>query len=144
MIGNGVAGVMVAVLRVITKLAFANTAEGRRTAAIIYFALAAVVMLICVVLFVWLTQLPITRFYHAQHRASQRHQPGALTSPPAPVRHHADARAARHALHSSGSLNATSIDACVVCNGSCCCCDVDWLLVCLFVYCFFFLLRTHL
>ena len=137
MIGNGVAGVMVALLRIVTKLAFADTEEGRRTSAIIYFALAAFVMLLCAVLFVWLTRLPITRFYHAQHRASQRHQPGALTAPKASLNASPSTARTVRLLH-DGDADTTSSDDSSAAGGSAL---IEVVRVLLFPRCFAHILR---
>jgi hypothetical protein len=68
MMGNGIAGVVVMALRVVTIFALPDDFAS----ALAFFALSAFVLLLCIVLFVWLMRLPITRNYDAEYKASKR------------------------------------------------------------------------
>lgn len=63
MIGNGVAGIIVGLLRIITKISLPDTAEGLQTATIIYFALAALSMAVCLVGFWYMLRVPFARHF---------------------------------------------------------------------------------
>jgi equilibrative nucleoside transporter 1/2/3 len=84
MIGNGVAGIIVTLIGILTRFVFptgahltdAENVAARRDSAYLYFALAAGVLLLCIVLFMVLMRLPITQHYHSRHVASQRRAHG--------------------------------------------------------------------
>jgi len=63
MSGNGVAGVLSSLLRIITKASVPNTPSGQQTSGILFFALGASVMLICIVSYFVLIRLPIAQYY---------------------------------------------------------------------------------
>jgi hypothetical protein len=73
MMGNGVAGIVVMVLRVITIFAFPSQLFA---SALSFFLLSAFVLIVCFVLFIVLLRLPITRGYDAEHKASKRSDRG--------------------------------------------------------------------
>lgn len=58
------AGVLVSVLRVITKAAYAQDAHGLRKSANLYFAVSIVVMALCVVLYNVAHRLPVIQYYN--------------------------------------------------------------------------------
>ena len=80
MMGNGIAGVVVMVMRIVTKFAIP---DDEFASALAFFVLAALVLLVCIALFVWLLRLPITRNYDADFKASKRR--GAPTSDRQPL-----------------------------------------------------------
>jgi len=57
--GNGVAGLAVSLLRVFTKVSVPN----ERTSSLLYFALAGVVVFLCIVSYFILIRLPFTKYY---------------------------------------------------------------------------------
>lgn len=63
MSGNGVAGLLVALIRIVT---FAAIPTDDRTSTVIYFALACAVCLLCLVGFLILRRMDITAFYVGQ------------------------------------------------------------------------------
>lgn len=72
MAGNGVAGLLVGLLRIITKLAFPNTTVGIRDSSIVYFALAAFVLVFCAFGFSLLIKNPFGAYYLSVfHKAQQ-------------------------------------------------------------------------
>jgi equilibrative nucleoside transporter len=63
MSGNGVAGLGAAFLRIVTKVSLPQTTKGLETSSTIYFALAAAVLLCCIICYSFLMALPVTRYY---------------------------------------------------------------------------------
>jgi len=70
--GNGVAGVSICVIRLITKGVYSSGSfEDNRMSALLYFGVAAGVVLICLVLFQLATTLPFVKYYmRARARAA--------------------------------------------------------------------------
>jgi equilibrative nucleoside transporter 1/2/3 len=68
MSGNGVAGILSSLLRIITKVAEPDTARGQQNSGIAFFSLAAGVILICIVSYLVLIRLPITKFYMSTYK----------------------------------------------------------------------------
>ncbi|KAL6046313.1 Equilibrative nucleoside transporter 1 [Balamuthia mandrillaris] len=62
MSGNGVAGIGVGLLRIITKAAFPHALF---TSAVIYFAISGAIMLMCAISYIFFLRLPYTK-YHMQ------------------------------------------------------------------------------
>ena len=65
MSGNGIAGVLVGLLRIVTKLAFPNTIDGLRNSSIVYFVLAAAILAVCAFSFVLLLKNQFGVYYLA-------------------------------------------------------------------------------
>jgi len=58
--GNAIAGIVVCILRIITKASFPLDVNGLRRSAIVYFAIAAFVLLLCIFAYIVLIRLPFT------------------------------------------------------------------------------------
>mmetsp|Transcript_14691 Transcript_14691/g.46099 ORF Transcript_14691/g.46099 Transcript_14691/m.46099 type:complete len:526 (-) Transcript_14691:133-1710(-) len=88
MAGNGIAGLLVAGLRALTKVAYSADVPGYRAAARWYFFLSAGVIAACIAFFLVLLKLPITKYYfeindnhkEAARAASQRRAAGIANS----------------------------------------------------------------
>ena len=88
MAGNGIAGLLVAGLRALTKVAYSADVPGYRAAARWYFFLSAGVIASCIAFFLVLLKLPITKYYfevndnhkEAARIASQRRTAGIANS----------------------------------------------------------------
>jgi hypothetical protein len=63
MAGNGVAGILAVLIRIITKLSLPNTTGGLIIGACIYFGIAAFVNFLCIIGYIILNRLPITTYY---------------------------------------------------------------------------------
>ena len=63
MTGQGVAGVMVGLIRIITKAGYGTSREGTIASTLIYFILAAFLELLCVLSFFVLIRLPFSKFH---------------------------------------------------------------------------------
>lgn len=61
--GNGVAGLVVSLLRVLTKASVPDDTRGLRFSSLLYFVLSAVTMLACIVGYFVLVRLPFTKHY---------------------------------------------------------------------------------
>eukprot|EP01097_Dermamoeba_algensis_P005438 TRINITY_DN345_c0_g1_i1.p2 TRINITY_DN345_c0_g1~~TRINITY_DN345_c0_g1_i1.p2 ORF type:complete len:114 (-),score=14.38 TRINITY_DN345_c0_g1_i1:756-1097(-) len=61
MTGSGVSGIIVGILRVVTKLSLSDDFEGKKKSAMIYFALGGFSMIFCVVGYWLLTKLEFSR-----------------------------------------------------------------------------------
>lgn len=82
----GVAGLIVCLLRMMSKVAFLHDPEAKRDSARLYFAISAFVCLLCAVSFRYLWSLPFTQYYLA--RSPQSRNVGATgceRGAPAPV-----------------------------------------------------------
>ncbi|CAI9286466.1 unnamed protein product [Lactuca saligna] len=66
--GNATAGLMVSILRVITKASLPHTKKGLRTSTQIYFVFSALIVLICVICTNVLDKLPMIRYYRNKSR----------------------------------------------------------------------------
>jgi len=58
--GNAIAGIVVCILRIITKVSFPFDVNGLRRSAIVYFAIAAFVLLLCIFAYIIFIRLPFT------------------------------------------------------------------------------------
>eukprot|EP01111_Echinosteliopsis_oligospora_P013565 TRINITY_DN4895_c0_g1_i1.p1 TRINITY_DN4895_c0_g1~~TRINITY_DN4895_c0_g1_i1.p1 ORF type:complete len:431 (-),score=65.89 TRINITY_DN4895_c0_g1_i1:20-1312(-) len=63
MTGNGVAGILTSLLSIITTLTFPDTFQGQKEIGIVYFMISAFVIVICVMGYLVLQKLPITKYY---------------------------------------------------------------------------------
>lgn len=63
MSGNGVAGLGVSLLRIVTKASFPSSHQGVRRSSLIFFAISAFTTFLCAVGYVYLVRLPFTRYY---------------------------------------------------------------------------------
>jgi len=61
--GNGVAGVVACILRIVTKLSLPETTSGLRISTLIYFIISAFIMLLCIISYTLLVRLPFSKFY---------------------------------------------------------------------------------
>ncbi|EGC30817.1 hypothetical protein DICPUDRAFT_99412 [Dictyostelium purpureum] len=71
MSGNGVAGIIASVFSIITTASVSNTPEGFKKSSYIFFFLAAGVMILCLLCFVLLLQLPFTKYFLTAYEASK-------------------------------------------------------------------------
>ncbi|KAK3223297.1 hypothetical protein Dsin_010322 [Dipteronia sinensis] len=62
--GTGCSGVLVSVLRILTKAVYPQDAHGLRKSANLYFGVGIVVMAICIVLYNVAHRLPIIKYHH--------------------------------------------------------------------------------
>ncbi|KAK0573918.1 hypothetical protein LWI29_015542 [Acer saccharum] len=62
--GTGFSGVLVSVLRILTKAVYPQDADGLRKSANLYFGVGIVVMAICIVLYNVAHRLPIIKYHH--------------------------------------------------------------------------------
>ncbi|XP_076938906.1 equilibrative nucleotide transporter 8-like [Bidens hawaiensis] len=67
--GNATAGLVVSILRIITKASFPHTQNGLRTSTQIYFTFSAIMVLLCIICTNVLHKLPVVRYYrsHKKH-----------------------------------------------------------------------------
>lgn len=63
MSGNGVAGILTALLRIITKISLPENHTGEEISAFIYFGIAALVNIICIFGFLALNKLAFAQYY---------------------------------------------------------------------------------
>ncbi|KAJ9537704.1 hypothetical protein OSB04_030437 [Centaurea solstitialis] len=68
--GNATAGLMVSILRVITKASLPHTQKGLRTSTQIYFVFSSLIVLLCVICTNVLDKLPVIRFYRNRKHAN--------------------------------------------------------------------------
>ncbi|KAN0014522.1 hypothetical protein ACTFIU_000840 [Dictyostelium citrinum] len=78
MSGNGVAGMIAMALQIITKVSVPATAHGNQESGLIFFFLAGGVLIICLLCFLVLLQLPITKYYLANFEASKLKEQGSV------------------------------------------------------------------
>lgn len=76
MSGNGIAGLVVCGLRMLTKVSYKNDPSGIQTSAILYFSICASITFLCVVGYMVLVHLPITKY----HVESKRPSPSSRVS----------------------------------------------------------------
>jgi len=62
-IGSVIAGVLVSVMRIVTKAAYPQDAHGLRKSAILYFIVSIVVMALCLVCYNVADRLPVVQYY---------------------------------------------------------------------------------
>jgi len=67
MVGQGIAGVLAGSLRILTK---GSLPEGSQSSIILYFAISGGILLLCMLGYLLLLRLPITKFYLMQQQAS--------------------------------------------------------------------------
>eukprot|EP01105_Mastigella_eilhardi_P005377 TRINITY_DN17110_c0_g1_i1.p1 TRINITY_DN17110_c0_g1~~TRINITY_DN17110_c0_g1_i1.p1 ORF type:complete len:490 (-),score=147.55 TRINITY_DN17110_c0_g1_i1:35-1480(-) len=70
MVGNGIGGLLVAGLRIVTKATLVNNKNSYEISGMLYFALAGVSILLCIVASVVLMRLPITKLALSQYQRS--------------------------------------------------------------------------
>ena len=78
------AGVLVSVLRILTKAVFPQDADGLRKSANLYFSTSIVVMVICIVLYNVAHRLPIMKYYEELKIEAvkvEKEEKGLLTGP---------------------------------------------------------------
>ncbi|DBB06968.1 TPA: hypothetical protein ACH3X3_009618 [Trebouxia sp. C0006] len=94
--GTAVSGVAVSLLRVITKAALPDTAEGLRKSAGVYFAASAFVCAVCFLLYACvLPKLPFVQYHRKRSKSSL--QPYIMEAiPPRPAVEEQDRRASSH------------------------------------------------
>jgi equilibrative nucleoside transporter 1/2/3 len=63
MSGNGIAGIIAGLLRVVTKISLPATAEGDKTSSLIFFGITTFVFVICIVIFLFMLKNPFTIFH---------------------------------------------------------------------------------
>ncbi|KAI3525140.1 hypothetical protein L2E82_02434 [Cichorium intybus] len=66
--GNATAGLMVSILRIITKASLPHTQKGLRTSTQIYFVFSALIVLVCVICTNVVDKLPVIRYYRNRNR----------------------------------------------------------------------------
>ncbi|KYQ93369.1 equilibrative nucleoside transporter (ENT) family protein [Tieghemostelium lacteum] len=71
MSGNGVAGVIASLLRIITKVSYSDSPSALKSSSFLYFFLGGGLLVICFLCFIVLLQLPITKYYLASYEASK-------------------------------------------------------------------------
>lgn len=72
MSGNGVAGILVGLIRIFTKLAFSDTEEGLRNSSVLYFVIGAIIVGVCAFAFLFLTKNPFATYYLAMNVKATR------------------------------------------------------------------------
>lgn len=68
--GNGIAGVIASLLRIVTKASLPETTEGLRVSTHIYFIISAFIMLLCLLSYCVLVRLPFAK-YHLEFKNPQ-------------------------------------------------------------------------
>ncbi|PWA75837.1 equilibrative nucleoside transporter, Major facilitator superfamily domain protein [Artemisia annua] len=72
--GNATAGLMVSILRVVTKASLPHTQKGLRASTQIYFVFSSLIVLLCIICTNVLDKLPVIRYYRKQkHISSTQH-----------------------------------------------------------------------
>lgn len=61
--GNGLAGVVVCIVRILTKAGFASDKEGNENSALVFFVLSAIMMVFCTFAYLVLLRLPFAQSY---------------------------------------------------------------------------------
>jgi hypothetical protein len=69
MTGNGVAGLVVSVCRIFTKMSFPADDDGIRLGSLVYFCISAATTFLCVVFYIVLLRMPFTRYYIQPHKS---------------------------------------------------------------------------
>jgi len=80
MSGNGVAGIIASLLRIITKVSVPDNDAGVKESSFLFFFLAAGVLIFCFLCFILLLNLPITKYYLSIYEASKSnsHDSGSI------------------------------------------------------------------
>ncbi|KAF2070178.1 hypothetical protein CYY_008505 [Polysphondylium violaceum] len=80
MSGNGVAGIIASLLRIITKVSVPDNSSGAKESSFLFFFLAAGVLVFCFLCFILLLNLPITKYYLAIYEAAKQtsHDSGSV------------------------------------------------------------------
>eukprot|EP00300_Choanocystis_sp_HF-7_P022099 c21238_g1_i1.p1 GENE.c21238_g1_i1~~c21238_g1_i1.p1 ORF type:complete len:462 (-),score=107.21 c21238_g1_i1:38-1387(-) len=65
--GQGVAGLVLGVLRIILKASFGGSRSGLRNGSLLYYELSVVILIGCIVGYAVLLKLPITKYYTQNH-----------------------------------------------------------------------------
>ncbi|KAK9078259.1 hypothetical protein SSX86_002316 [Deinandra increscens subsp. villosa] len=71
--GNATAGLVVSILRIITKASLPHTQKGLRTSTQIYFMFSALIILLCIICTNVLHKLPVLRFYQTRKHNNPTH-----------------------------------------------------------------------
>jgi MFS family permease len=71
MLGQGVAGIIVGAIRIVTKAGYGDSDEGTRTSTLLYFLLAAFVELLCIVGYFVLIRTEFAKFHMAKASKSR-------------------------------------------------------------------------
>ncbi|XP_022776073.1 equilibrative nucleotide transporter 1-like [Durio zibethinus] len=79
--GTAGSGVLVSVLRILTKAVFPQDADGLRKSANLYFSTSIVVMFICIVLYNVAHRLPIMKYYEELKTEAVKEEKGPVTGP---------------------------------------------------------------
>ncbi|MBA0620945.1 hypothetical protein Godav_006610 [Gossypium davidsonii] len=82
--GSGGSGVLVSMLRILTKAVFAQDGDGLRKSAYLYFFTSIVFMVICIVLYNVAHKLPIMQYYEelkAEAVKEEKAEKGPMTGP---------------------------------------------------------------
>ncbi|XWS34822.1 hypothetical protein CRYUN_Cryun21dG0070200 [Craigia yunnanensis] len=82
--GTAGSGVLVSVLRILTKAVFSQDADGLRKSANLYFSTSIVVMFICIVLYNVAHKLPVMKYYEElkiEAVKEEKEEKGPLTGP---------------------------------------------------------------
>ncbi|KAK8264077.1 hypothetical protein V6Z11_D12G082900 [Gossypium hirsutum] len=82
--GSGGSGVLVSMLRILTKAVFPQDADGLRKSAYLYFFTSIVFMVICIVLYNVAHKLPIMQYYEelkAEDVKEEKAEKGPMTGP---------------------------------------------------------------
>ncbi|KAK8314246.1 hypothetical protein V6Z12_D01G159300, partial [Gossypium hirsutum] len=82
--GSGCSGVLVSMLRILTKAVFPQDADGLRKSAYLYFFTSIVFMVICIVLYNVAHKLPIMQYYEelkAEAVKEEKAEKGPMTGP---------------------------------------------------------------
>jgi equilibrative nucleoside transporter 1/2/3 len=82
--GTAASGVLVSLLRILTKAVYSQDAEGLRSSANLYFAVSIVVMAVCVVFYNVAHRLPVMKYYNELKVLAvneEKEEKGPLTGP---------------------------------------------------------------
>ncbi|KAJ0884417.1 putative equilibrative nucleoside transporter, MFS transporter superfamily [Helianthus annuus] len=71
--GNATAGLVVSILRIVTKASLPHTQQGLRTSTQIYFVFSALIILLCVICTNVLHRLPMIRYYRNRKHNNNSH-----------------------------------------------------------------------
>ena len=75
MAGNGYAGLLAILLRVITKAVFPETVDGLKKSSILYFTITLVFQGICVPIFLYLSRMKFVKYYKTEHETRSAEEP---------------------------------------------------------------------
>lgn len=75
MSGQGVAGLTISILRIISKASFSSDEEGNRKSAILYFSLSSLIVLCCIAGYLFILRLPFAQFYIRNESSAESNAP---------------------------------------------------------------------